>query len=104
MKAYRELEVNEMRTENVIALKKKIENAIAERRNFTYRMESHGFVEVRFDRYDMAQVYVYGGFANVQFVTPVDAMQVEFDDNDDFLFLACERRSYVAIYEKGVFE
>lgn len=93
-----------MRTENVIALKQKIENAIAERKNFTYRMEGHRFVEVRFDRYDMAQVYVYGGFANVQFVTPVVKMQVEYDENDDFLFLACERRSYVAIYEKGVFE
>ena len=42
MKAYRELEVNEMKTENVIALKKKIENAIAERRNFSYRVEVMG--------------------------------------------------------------
>lgn len=104
MKAYRDLEVNEMKTENVIALKKKIENAIAERTNFSYRVEGHGFIEVRFDRYDMAEVYVYRGFVNVQFVTPAESMQVVLDEGDDFVFLACEGRDYVAIYEEGEFE
>lgn len=80
-----------MKTEtfDIVALKERVENAITERKNFSYIVNGQGYVDVRFMDNGQVAVYVFT-FATTRTVIPAKSLSIKYDERDDFLFIEWE--------------